>query len=90
MLFIKLKLRVFTYLQGTWLGVFKKAAIAPKGSKMMSSAATTTLSSLARASGPFIRIAGLSGAAAVALGAYGAHSKYFTITFINFGINFVF
>ena len=28
---------------------------------------------------PFVRLAGLSGAAAVALGAYGAHSKYSAI-----------
>lgn len=31
---------------------------------------------LAAQNGPFVRIAGLSGASAVALGAYGAHKKY--------------
>ena len=30
---------------------------------------------------PFVRLAGLSGASAVALGAYGAHSKY-TVHFV--------
>lgn len=36
----------------------------------------TPLWKLAAERGPFVRIAGLSGASAVALGAYGAHKKY--------------
>lgn len=31
---------------------------------------------LAQATGPYVRLAALSGAAAVILGAYGSHSKY--------------
>ncbi|KAF4530793.1 hypothetical protein B566_EDAN018902, partial [Ephemera danica] len=55
-------------------GITKKAPhVAEKSAKMMSTAAGSTLSELTRSNGLFIRIAGLSGAAAVALGAYGAH-----------------
>ena len=34
------------------------------------------MAGLVRSGGAFVRIAGLSGAAAVALGAYGAHCKH--------------
>jgi uncharacterized membrane protein YgdD (TMEM256/DUF423 family) len=43
---------------------------------MANSAAASSLSRMAKSCGPFIRIAGLSGATCVGLGAYGAHCKF--------------
>ncbi|XP_059474065.1 transmembrane protein 256 homolog [Neocloeon triangulifer] len=61
---------------GSLLGVTKQTAskATQKGATMASSAAANSLSRMAKSCGPFVRIGGLSGAASVGLGAYGAHS----------------
>lgn len=42
---------------------------------------------LAASSGPFIRLAGINGAAAVILGAYGAHSKFLSTVYKTLPFN---
>jgi hypothetical protein len=65
------------FLQGSFFGVTKQTAskATQKGTTMANSAAASSLSRMAKSCGPFIRIAGLSGATCVGLGAYGAHCK---------------
>lgn len=53
-----------------------------KGTTMANSAAASSLSRMAKSCGPFIRIAGLSGATCVGLGAYGAHCRQFKINLV--------
>ncbi|XP_014232883.1 transmembrane protein 256-like [Trichogramma pretiosum] len=59
-------------------GVTDYTGIKPKkgGVSSIMSSTQVPLWKLARASGPFVRIAAISGAAAVVLGAYGSHKTY--------------
>ncbi|XP_017796051.1 PREDICTED: transmembrane protein 256 homolog [Habropoda laboriosa] len=60
------------YIWGTAVAAKDYLILAPKAEAKM----TVPLWKLAAASGPFIKIAALSGATAVSLGAYGSHRQY--------------
>lgn len=55
------------------IGVFKTKSVGPPAQVMVK---VTPLWQLAQEAGPFVRLAGLSGASAVVLGAMGAHRNF--------------
>lgn len=66
-------------------GAAASTEVAKKATKEISIAKTNIFKSLFSFDRQLIRLAGISGAIAVGLGAYGAHGEDFSFVVVNFG-----